>query len=232
MGTDPLSVVLGRKVVVATSAPPAGRLPALLVEVEKAIPVAEQYAVGAMPDYYGVYLASAAASQTWFAKREATTGLAIATGPMHADVVLSNALMRTFPLSLPLILRHELTHAVSIYGIAGVVGGSWRATPPTHHGLSLNPAPVTRSYIHHEWDSTLPELPAADNTKVSTVYALYDLASLAVHRLEMKHGRADLIKFFQQVIRYGATPAMVSPDIFGLPWSTVEADCIAYIKAF
>lgn len=100
--------------------------------------------MGTKPDYYRVYLASASDSRTWFGMGEATSGLAIATGPLHADVVL----------------RHELAHVVSIYGSAGsswwlVVGYATN----THHGLSLNPAPVTRSLIHDEWDSTLPELP-------------------------------------------------------------------------
>jgi hypothetical protein len=41
-----------------------------------------------------------------------------------------------------------------------------------------------------------------------------------------------LIKFFQQVIRYGSTLEMASPDILGASWATVEADCVRYIKSF
>jgi hypothetical protein len=229
----PLSVLLGRKVVLATSEPLKDRLPALLAEIEKAIPVAEQYAVGAKPDYYRVYLASASDQGTWFGgKGDADLGLAIETGPFHGDVVLNSAAMPTYPLAQ--LLRHELTHVVSIYGV-------WRRhswwlmegyAANAEHGLSFSTAPETRAYIHGEWNHVLPELPPADNATASVVNARYGVAFLAVHRLEMKYGRASLIKFFQQVIRYGGTPEMASPDIFGAPWSTVEADCIKYVKAF
>ena len=82
--------------------------------------------------------------------------------------------------------------------------------PPTPNRPELQHGPATRAYIHGEWDNALPELPAADNTTASVIHARYGIAFLAVHRLEMKYGRASLIA----------------------PWSTIEADCIAYVKAF
>jgi hypothetical protein len=230
-----LYAAVGDRVVVAAAASQRGRLPSALAAAKKAISQADAYAVGAKPEAYVSYLAGPAEWKTWFGFVEPKWAAGYTT-PVNdrgaAVVVNCRVVSASF---LPSLLRHEFTHAASVYGTHYWKNLWWLIegyAENAEHELSWDGSSVTRRYVDSGWNGRLPMTGPSYDASNATVTGQYGVAFLAVYRLEQRFGRAALIDFFNNVVRGGVRPETVSSDVFHTGWAAVQSDLLRYIKGY
>ncbi len=240
-----LHVATGERTVVATTAEFMAKLPELLREAEKATAVADAfgtsgtYGAGGKPDAYRVYLAGKKEWTSWYGGGlpKWAAGYALPIGDRRSDVVLNNANGAARTRFLDDMLRHEMTHVAlmrgQFYGDKNwwiMEGVAELAAHP--QGLTAGDAPAnTRRFIRNGWDRKLPFDGPADDDSDATVSALYNIAFLAVKRLEDRFGRERLMKFHDSLLGGGGYD-FASSTFLGAPWADVQADLISRIRAY
>lgn len=227
-----LAVAHGNRVLVAAPKSLAGRLPALLQAAEAAVPVADSYAIGGAPDQYRVYLADSTAWKSWYGHNPPnwSAGYANAIGATHSDVIVSNSHNRAS--FLPLLLRHELTHAATLQGSHSWTGNWWliEGIADVAAGDTAIDSDVRR-YLRRGWDRKLPADGPADTASLTQAERLYRIAALAVKCLQDRFGRERLLVFFERVVEFGDTYLTASTTAFASPWTEVEAGCLAAVRS-
>lgn len=227
-----LAVAHGNRVLVAAPRSLAGRLPAALAAAEAAVPVADSYAIGSPPDQYRVYLADGTAWKSWYGNTPPSwaAGYANAIGATHSDIVVSNSHNRAS--FLPMLLRHELTHAATLQGSHSWTGNWWliEGIADVAAGDTAIDSDVRR-YIRSGWDRKLPADGPAEDASLTHADRLYRIAALAVKCLQDRFGREKLLVFFERVVEFGDTYITASTTAFASPWAEVEAGCLAKVRA-
>jgi hypothetical protein len=235
-----LRAAAGPRVILATTARYASRLPSMLAEAEKAAAVTDRYAKwDRPPGRYVVLLAGPDEWGTWYGVKQQSWVAAFAM-PLADDateVVLNAARVDTR--DTVDVLRHEFTHVVTLVGVSRSYEHSWwlvegiaeyvRVTGGTRpfDGLA-----EVRKYVHSgRWpgDVALDEPPP--DSSASDVNGRYGVAYLALRRLADRFGEDKLLAFFAAVARTGTPLAPASLAAFGVSWDTVAADCAQYVRS-
>ncbi|HET6211544.1 MAG TPA: hypothetical protein VFE14_01590, partial [Micromonosporaceae bacterium] len=237
-----LKAAVGTRVVVATTAKYASKLPTLLREAEKAATVADRFAAGgARPDRYRIFYAGSVEWKKWYNgnRPQWAAGYAVPTGKTHIDVVLNAA--ETPTTFLDDILRHEMSHAASLPGARYQDAKNWWLIEGLAEYAEMNgkaasqydavAAGAVRRFVHSgKWDGTVAVTEPADSAPLWEAGARYGVAFLAVRRLVDRYGERKMLDFFQAILHDGTDPATAAPQAFGAAWTSVEADCVSYIK--
>lgn len=236
-----LKAAVGRRVMVATTAQYAGRLPALLRAAEAAAVVADRYAIGGTPpDRYRVFFAGRSEWGRWYGGRqpEWSAGIAIPIGPHHFEVVLNAAdISASF---LDDILRHELTHVATLpaggyddsdnwWLVEGIADYAEMDGGPVSHYDNL---PAVRRFLDEgDWDGDVAIAAPARRSSEWEVGARYGIGFLAVRCLADRYGEPQLLSFFAAVVRDRKPLRDASRTAFGDEWSTVRAGCAAFVRS-
>ncbi|MER7461092.1 hypothetical protein [Micromonospora sp. NPDC126480] len=234
-----LVAVMGKRTLVATTPQFRKRLPELLARAEAAAKVADQYVVaGDRPDRYRIYYAGPKEWKRWYGGRQPdwAAGYAIGIGGGHREIVVKDD--RYTPAGLDELLRHELAHAASlpdhdyrdestwwlVEGLAEYAGADGRAIS-RYFGLS-----ATRRLVNRGWDRKLDTVAPGEDDPDARVTGSYGIAYLAVRYLVDRFGEERVFAFVKAVVHDRRIPRQTSEAVLGVPWSTLHADCVKYIR--
>ncbi|MGN9809291.1 hypothetical protein ACTMSW_08020 [Micromonospora sp. BQ11] len=230
-----LVVAVGRRTLVATTPAFRKRLPDLLARAEAAARTADQYVVtGDRPERYRIYYAGPREWKRWYGgeQPEWVAGYAIGLGGDHEVVFRHDSYTSA---GLGELLRHELTHVASLPDHDGLDDSTWwlteglaeyAATVGRYNGLT-----ETRRLVKRGWDGKLDTLAPAGDTPDARVIGSYGIAYLAVRYLVDRFGEERVFAFVKAVIHDRRIPRQTSDEIFGVPWSTLHADCVKGIRS-
>ncbi|MFD1080006.1 gluzincin family metallopeptidase [Micromonospora andamanensis] len=235
-----LAVLVGKRVMVASTPAHRNRLPGLLKRAEAAAKVADTYAVtGTPPDLYRVFYAGPKEWERWYGgdQPEWGAGYAVNVGGGHHEVVLAPETLGYGPV-LDELLRHELAHAASlpdknywddsawwlIEGLAEYAGADGQ---PVARYEGLVP---TRRLVKGDWDGKLDKLLPAGDAPDEQVAGHYGIAYLAFRHLVDRFGEERAFAFFKAVVYDLRLPAQTTEEIFRESWASLRKECVAYIR--
>lgn len=235
-----LKVAIGDRVVLATTAKYASRLPGMLVAAEKAAAVADRFARwDPPPGRYVVYLAGSQEWGTWYGVRQANwaAGYAMPLTNRHSEIVLNASRVNADDAGD--VLRHEFAHVVTLSGVRQDQPGTWWLVEGIAEYIQTGPKPLNsydglgeaRRYVNSgRWngDITLGEPERAAST--SEANGRYGVAYLAVRRIAERFGEEKLLEFFAGTVRAGGSLEQVSQSVLGTPWPEVAADATAHVR--
>ncbi|MDG4822603.1 hypothetical protein O7635_12145 [Asanoa sp. WMMD1127] len=237
---DQLVVATGKRVVVATTQALRGQLKTVLAEAERAAVVADRYAVGGPPpSHYEVFYAGPAQWKRWFGgKRPSwTAGYALPVGGDQVDVVINAAAPQRN--NLDDLLRHEMTHAATmpangfptsawwlVEGIAELAA-SGGAAPQSYEGIEE----VRKVVRERGWSGPLQDLKIADGAADWEVAGAYGIGYLAVRQLAERFGEPDVLAFMKALTHDRLPIDDASREVFGEPWSLLNDQCVAAVRA-
>lgn len=228
-----LRTAVGKRVIVATTDRYAARLPAMLAAAEKAAAAVDRYARwGPPPPRFIVYLAGPDEWGSWYGmvQRDWVAAFAMPLTAQSTEVVLN--VDRTDPASALDILRHELTHVVTLAGGGKHADHSWWLVEGiaeyvriTSAGKGFDGLVDLRRFVHGgQWsgDVALDDPPAG--ASAADVNGRYAVAYLGVKRLAERYGEDKMLAFFAAVVRNGTSLADAAPATLGVSWATVSTD--------
>jgi len=237
---DELVVATGKRVLVATTPPLRGRLATVVAEADRAAATADRYAVGGPPPaHYEIFYAGDAEWKRWFGggRPAWTAGYALPVGGDQVNVVLNAAAPQRN--NLDDLLRHEMTHA-STMPTSGFPASAWwlvegiaelaasgGAAPAGYESI----AEVRRLVRERQWSGPLQDLKIADGAADWEVAGAYGIGYLAVRHLAERFGEPDVLAFLKAVTHDGVPVDEASREVFGEPWSTLDAQCVAAVRA-
>jgi len=238
-----LRAAVGRRVLVASPARYAARLPALLAAAERAAAVTDRFARwGRPPGRYVVYLAGPGEWGKWYGvpQQSWVAAFAMPLTDVSTEVVLNvDNVNAADARDVTDVLRHEFTHVVTLAGVDRTYPHSWWLVEGIAEyvrvtgGLrAFDGLGDVRKLVHNGlWagDVALDGPPAT--ATASDVNGRYGVAYLAVKRLADRYGEAKLLAFFGAVVRDGEALDKAARSVFGVPWGTVSADCAAAVSA-
>jgi hypothetical protein len=235
-----LRTAVGPRVIVATTARYAARLPTVLAAAERAAAVTDRYARWTRPPgRYVVYLAGADEWSKWYGVTQQpwVAAFAMPLTDSSTEVVLNaNHVDRN---DVSDVLRHELTHVVTLDGVPNSYAHTWWLVEGIAEYVRITGAPHSfdalgevRRYIHSgQWsgDVALDEPPA--DASANDVNGRYGVAFLAVKRLADRFGEDKMLAFFAAAARDGKSLNDASGAVFATPWDQVDADCAQVVRA-
>jgi hypothetical protein len=234
-----LRTAVGARVVLATTPRYAGRLPGMLAAAERAAAVADRYAKwGGPPVRYLVFLAGPDEWTTWYGVKQASWVAAYAM-PLTEQVteVVLNA-SRVDVAQTADVLRHELTHAVTLVGTRQAYDHTWWLVEGVAEYVRLvggksafDGAVDLRRFVHSgHWAGTVAlDDPVAGATDAE-VRGEYGVAFLAVRRIAERFGEPRMLDFFGAVVRDGVALEQAAPATLGVSWDDVAVDCAQYVR--
>lgn len=228
-----LTAVVGRRVVVAGAAR-ASRVRSVVAAADRAAAVADRLAVGGKAQRYLVFLASDKEFHTWYGGVAGwAAGYAADGAEDRVDVVIAIDKVE----EVEFILRHELTHAATL--ARGPEDGTapwWLVEGIAEYGegdgysVGQYGAEIRRFVREAKWKGDLSTIAPGDLEKDWSITAKYGLSFLAVRRLADRHGRAKLLRFFEQVAHRNVPVADAAEAVFGVSLKSLYADCLRYTR--
>ncbi len=236
-----LSAVVGKRVVVAASTDEQGRLSSALRSAEQAAEIADQYAHWTKPDIYVVYLAGAGEAKTWFGG-EHDPDIIVSTWPvgdydiemvMHMPGAANDA----GPGGLTETMRWAMGEVAVEYGAGGdgnnsLVNGMAVYVATVGHASWMNGyVQDVRTYLRSgKWSKNIYLLAEFSSTNSRTRSAAEGIGALAIRHLVQRFGLTKTLEFWGDVERGGYTLDDASSLAFGLPWKSINTDCVNYIE--
>ena len=250
-----LHSVVGRRVILASSATYASRLPALLPAAERAAERADTLAIGDKPPVYIVYLATAAEYKRWFTIKHTASeaGVAVTLGSNDIEVLIrmpdADQTRLVGAGGVAAVIGHEFGHVATLQekstkidsaaamfsgGDDDLVEGIAEYCSYTGHPASWSAARLAnvRTYIRSgKWsgDAFLSrEVTSSDGLTAS---AAYGIGYLTIRRLVQRFGLERTLEFWEQTenLPY-AIPDQASQAVFHASWTSVNADLAHYIR--
>lgn len=232
-----LSARLGARVVVATTAAYAKRLPSILKTAEAAAKIADGFAGANRPGRYVVYLAGDKEWKRWPYRPESSWVAGYANANSEMTVIRLSALDNV---TLSTILRHEFAHVATLAAQSGAVEmrDAWWLTEGLAEYAASGDVAFGRYYRSYETgvfvrrkfrgDLRIPW--PSDRSSVLDASGRYGAAYLAVRCVAQKYGRARLLAFFHDVAVNAVPLGTAAPQRLGAPWSTVSRTCAAQVR--
>jgi hypothetical protein len=234
----------GNRVVVATTKAYQSRLPSAVSAADRAAVVADSFAGFTVkaPARYTIYLAGASEWKKWYGGTSENWAAARAwpISDYHSDVVIRADSVRSSELEN--LLRHELTHVTSLAG-ADIEGDSkdwWWLLEGIAEYASYRGRPVSsydaltpvRRFVNDRdsFDGHVTVEPPDETASLDDAAARYGLAFLCVRRISEKYGEPKMLKFFNAVMQQNKKLDDAAKTALGPAWSTVEKDCVTYIR--
>jgi hypothetical protein len=235
-----LRAVMGPRVVVAAPARHAGGLASTLQAAEKAAARADTFARwGQKPSRYVVYLAGPDEWSKWYGVKQPAwaVGFAIPITADHTEIVLNASRVDTG--DVVHTLTHEFSHVSTLSGVQRNYTDSWLLVEGLAEYVSHSTRPVsaypwlsgTRRYVRSGlWPGTAALVAPAQSATVSDATGRYGVAYLGVRRIAERFGEDKMLAFYAAVARDGRSAALTAPEVFGVTWDAVAADCDIYIR--
>ncbi len=235
-----LRSAVGPRVMVATTARYAARLPALLAAAERAAAVTDRFAKwGKPPGRYVVYLAGPGEWGKWYGvpQQSWVAAFAMPLTDVATEVVLN--VDHVDARDVTDVLRHEFTHVVTLAGVDRTYAHSWwlvegiaEYVRVTGGSRPFDGLGDVRKFIHSgRWSGEVALDGPPSTASAGDVNGRYGVAYLAVKRLADRYGEARMLAFFGAVVRDGVALDKAARTVFGAPWGTVSADCTAAVVA-
>ena len=236
---DVLTARAGSRVIVASTAANASRIPQYLSTAENAAVVADGFSTADRPSRYVIYLADKLDYRKWQSGAGGFVSRAAAYALPDNDAVVVN-LPAMVSSDTPHVMQHEMTHVSSLAGI-----DKEKETPDTWwltEGLAEYAAsgsakfrgPGDRqtrvSFIRSSWNGNLRIREPAAKAPLRDVSGRYGTAHLAVRCLATTYGKEKTVDLFRSVVVQGAAITSASKASLGAPWSTVNRTCAAYVR--
>ncbi len=237
-----LTLVKGKRVIVAGPSSQAKRLKQVLTLAEKAAKVVDKYAgyVDNPQKRYRIYVADEKGWKNWYGgvDQDWIVGYEMPLNSTGGDIILrakSSGNLR----QLAVTVQHELTHVVTlgggdaasdndqwlVEGIAEYVGALPRKPQDTgNHDV------LTDSFKRRGVPKTIAVPSLDDDADDLTVNTLYAMGHYATACMADKFGERKLFQFTNLVLREGKKPDEASRTAYGKPFSTVDKACLSWIR--
>jgi hypothetical protein len=237
--TDQLSVVQGKRAIVAATKVNEWRLDSAIVAADKAALVADQFAKWAPPpNRYVIFLASPAEWTKWYGHDQPNwaAAWAVPVGDTVTEVVVRTEVVQQR--GLENLLTHELTHVTSLAGkrlgqaqawwlIEGIAEYATMLGQPINTYDGLEP---THAFVHGKWDGKPTVAAPSTKADLDEASARYGVAFLAVRRIAEKYGQDKMLMFWGQVVHDNKSLEDASASALGNRWATVSADSASYVR--
>ncbi len=237
-----LTVLKGKRVIVAGPSSQAKRLKQVLTLAEKAAKAVDKYAgyIKNRQRRYRVYVADEKGWKDWYGgvDQDWIIGYEIPLNATGGDVIL-RAKSAGDQRQLAVTVKHELAHVVTlasghwetgddqwlVEGIAEYIGALPRKPQETgNHDVlaeTFRKRGVPKSIA-------VPSLTAkSDDLTVNTLYAMGHYATAC---MADRFGERKLMKFTDLVLREAKKPDEASRSAYGKPFATVDKDCLSWIR--
>ncbi|WP_433089809.1 basic secretory protein-like protein [Dactylosporangium sp. CA-052675] len=234
-----LRTAIGNRVVMATTARYASRLPAMLAAAEQAAELTDTFARwGPPPARYVVYLAGPDEWASWYGMRQESwvIGFALPLTASATEIVL-NANRVDTKQTLD-TLRHEFTHVVTLSGVEKSYEHTWWLVEGIAEyvrvkgsGKPFDQMGDVRAYLrggHWKSEVALDDPPADAST--ADVSGRYGVAYLSLQYLADTFGEDKLLEFFDYAARQGISLDDSARKAFGASWKDVSNDCARYVR--
>ncbi|WP_436524742.1 hypothetical protein [Actinoplanes sp. HUAS TT8] len=237
-----LTMVKGKRVIVAGPTSQAKRIKQVLPLAEKAAKVVDKYAgyVGNPQKRYRIYVADEKGWKNWYGGVDQSwiIGYEMPLNATGGDIIL-RAKTSGNQRQLAVTVQHELTHVVTlggadwasgddqwlVEGIAEYVGALPRKPQDTgNHDV------LSDSFKRRGVPKTMAVPPLADNADDLTVNTLYAMGHYASACMAETFGERKLFQFTNQVLRLGKKKDEASRSVYGKPFATVDKTCLTWIR--
>jgi hypothetical protein len=230
----------GSRAIVAGSAGYEPLLDDSLKQAEEAAKLADRYAKWSEPPKrYVIFLANKEEWKQWygFGDNEWAGAYTLRVDRNSSEVVVDAAVIRGKDMLD--ILRHELTHVVSLTA-APDQGDSWWLSEGLAEyvrmvgrgGGKYDDIASVRKYVQSgRWTGEVALDRPGDKDSAADVAGRYGIAYLAVQHLADKFGEAKMLAFFEAVQRKSQPLESSSQSVFGKAWADVSADCAANVRS-
>jgi hypothetical protein len=238
--TDDLTVKAGKRVVVAATQSNAWRIPEALTIAEKAAAISDTFAVRQPPPTrYLIFFAGPNDWRRWYGMDEpdwaAAWSVPIATSV--TDIVVRSDVVAQADLTV--LLTHEMTHVTTLAGPRrGATQDAWWliegiAEYASH--LNINFADYdgvsqTRQFVRTTWDGDPAVSPPGQSASTTEAAGKYGVAYLSVRRMAERYGKQKMLDFWAKIVHDADPIDSAARSVYGVPWSTVRADCAAYVR--
>jgi hypothetical protein len=239
---EPLVIRRGSRVTVAGPASEAGRLDRVLSIAERSATLNDRFAgyLGTPQTRYRVYLADDRAWTTWYGglAGDGAIGYALQLNGYGVDVVLRMSQIGDDRDWLPITVRHEMGHVITLDGADPPRSSQWLAEGIAEWiGSWPNPArgsariPSVRFALSGPGaPSTIALPPLDDDASSIEVDAFYGLGQLAVDCMARTYGQRALFGFVQGVLQQDRELDDASQRAYGKPFRAVDQGCVKWIK--
>jgi hypothetical protein len=238
-----LTAVVGPRVVVAASDAWSWDLKTVLPIAEKAALNADKYAAWGKPTTYTVFLASQSEGKRWFdGDLDDVDGVAYSIEPHDIEIVLmmptANDARYSGPGRIAAVIQHEMGHAATLQGNirytghdSFVEGIAEYCAYTGHSSWSSYRIDDVRDYIRTgKWSRNVYLTSEITSKDGLTASAAYGIGYLALRYLVQKYGLAKMLVFWGAIERDGYTPTQAALKAFNASWTSLNADCVAYVK--
>ncbi|BBH67974.1 hypothetical protein ACTI_46590 [Actinoplanes sp. OR16] len=239
--TTELVAQAGARTIVAVPLKERNRLADLSRRAEKAAAVADRYGIGAgRVTRYLVFVADAASWKRWYADHPGrwVAGQAIPTSPGRIEVeVHASQLTPDFADEL---LTHELAHVSTLRGdsyygrddVWFLVEGMADYVQQQRPGIgAYGHRDALADLLRRRTLRSVAVKPPADDASLHEADGRYAVGFYAVSYLFEKYGKAKTLQFFQGAVQYGIGLDGASQSAFGKPWTAVDEETAAHIRA-
>lgn len=239
--TTELAAKAGPRTLVAVPLADRNRLDDLSRRAEAAAAVADRYTIGGgRVDRYRVFVADRTAWKSWYDgyPGDWVAGVAVPTGKTHIETeVLATQLTPGYADHL---LRHELAHVSTLrsnvyYGndnvwwlAEGMADLAAQDGDPA--GAAQERQQLHRFLRSHRLSSVVVSPPARD-ASARDATGRYAVGYAALEHLTTKYGRTATLKFFEQAVQEGVGLDTAARATLHKPWSQVDRECAAAIRA-
>jgi hypothetical protein len=234
-----LRTAVGSRVVMATTAKYASRLPSMLAAAEDAAALTDTFARwGPPPTRYVVYLAGPGEWASWYGIHQEAwvAGFALPLTASATEIVLN--VERVDTKQTLDVLRHEFTHVVTLAGVEKAYAHTWWLVEGIAEyvrvkgsGRPFDQLGDVRTYVHSgHWkgEIALDDPPAGAST--ADVSGRYGVAYLSLQHLADRFGEDKLLEFFDYAARQGLTLDDSARKAFSMSWDDVETDCVRFVR--
>jgi hypothetical protein len=238
--TDDLSVRTGERVIVASQKANQWRLADAVKAGDRAAAVADRLSRWSdPPSRYVIFLAGPDDWNRWYGHEQPEWAAAWAV-PVSATV--TEVVIRTQVVQqrgLEALLTHELAHVTTLAGDRDGAGrNSWwlvegiadYATMVGKSVRSYDALVPTRSYVRAKWDGDPTVDAPSSSSSLEEASARYGIAFLAVRHIAEKYTEEKMLDFFGRVVHDNESLDTASRVALGVDWSTVEAECVKFIR--
>jgi hypothetical protein len=236
---DQLTVVKGKRAIVAATKTNEWRLDSAIVAADQAAQVADQFAKWSpVPNRYVIFLASPSEWTTWYGHDQPgwAAAWAVPVGDTVTEVMVRTEVVQQR--GLQTLLTHELTHVTSLAGKRLGASRSWWlvegiAEYATMLGQQVNTydgLEQTHDFVRSTWDGKPNVAAPSSKASLDEASARYGVAFLAVRRIAETYGQDKMLQFWGRVVHDGASLEDASAAVLGTPWTSVSADCASYIR--
>ncbi len=238
---DQLTVQAGKRVVVSSTKVNAWRVPGAVTIADQAAAISDTFARWEpAPSRYVIFFAGPDDWRRWYGMDEPEWAAAwsIPVAESVTEIVVRSEVVSQSDLAI--LLTHEMTHVTTLAGprLGATDSAWWLIEGIAEYASHLN-VPLrnydgeadTVDFVRHSWDGNPAVEPPGQNATQTEAGGKYGVAWLSVLRMADKYGKDKMLTFWGHVVHDDDTFDEAARAAYGVPWSTVRADCANFVRA-